>query len=105
MTLLRAALYTIVAETIVFSCFKRFRRPLFLGASVLVNFVTNVALNLALRAFCPNVALVSWQVLAGEAVVWILEYLAYLAMFGHSRELPLAVCIANAFSFSLSFLL
>ena len=105
MTLLRTALYTIAAEAIVFSCFRRFRRPLFLGASVLVNFVTNVSLNLALRVFCPQATLLSWQVIAGEAIVWILEYMAYWTMFGNSRELPLAVCLANALSFSLSFFL
>lgn len=104
MTPLCAVLCTILAEAAVFLCFHEFRNVRFLSCSVVANFVTNITLNLSLQLFVPNFDLLSWQVFLGELIVWSVEFVFYGMIFAFSRKLLLAVCLANAITFGISFL-
>ena len=73
-------------------------------AVAVVNFSSNILLNLSLRLYGREVELLSFPVLFGEAVVFVAEYLAYGLYHRFSWKLLGYVLLANAVTFSMSFL-
>ena len=95
-------LLTVLLEGLVFCTAREFRNRAFLLTTVWVNVSTNVLLNLAVWLLGRPVELGSWEVLTGEALVWLAEYAVYGLRFGFSRKLLLYVCLANGLTYALS---
>ena len=106
MSLLFAALATIVIETLFWCCFRQYRNWHFLLWSATVNLWTNVTLNCCLHlVFCQGDTLLSWKVLMGELLVATAEFLLfYLKEKNNWVKLLVLTLIANTITYSFSFI-
>ncbi len=95
-------LLTVLLEGLVFCTAREFRNRAFLLTTAWVNVSTNLLLNLGIWLLGRPVELTSWEVLTGEALVWLAEYVVYGLRFGFSRKLLLYVCLANGLTYALS---
>ena len=101
--MLCTALLTVLVEALVFATNREYRNWRFMKAVVIVNLSSNILLNLSLRLYGREVELLSFPVLFGEAIVFIAEYLAYGFCHRFSWKLLGYVFLANAVTFSMSF--
>ena len=109
MNLLIACFLTCLIEGAFFCCFRSTRNVKFLAASVGVNTLTNLSLNLFLRFliyhYDYDLVLNSLSVLGLESFVVVWEFVMYRLLFGFSRRLFLLVFLANLVSYLASYLL
>ena len=104
MVILGSAFLTILLEALVFITNQEYRSRRFMIACVIVNFTTNILLNLCFWLSGRELTLLSLPVLLGEAVVFIVEFIAYGLLFRFSWKLCGFVFLANVVTFSISFL-
>ncbi len=98
------ALLTVLVEALVFATSCEYRNWRFMKAVAIVNFSSNILLNLSLWLYGREVELISFPVLFGEAIVFIAEFIAYGLFYRFSWKLFRYVLMANAVTFSISFL-
>ena len=92
---------TLAVELAFLACTRYRREPFFVSLCLLVNFATNVTINM-LVLFQGR----SWGfVLVLEALAVLAEYAVYSAAWGKSLRLFLYTLAANALSFGLGLLL
>ena len=103
-TMLGTALLTVLVEAMVFATSREYRNRRFMIAVAVANFSSNILLNLSLRLYGREVELLSFPVLFGEAVVFIAEFIAYGLYYRFSWKLLGYVFLANAVTFSMSFI-
>ncbi len=101
---LATALLTILVEALVFATNREYRNWRFMAAVAIVNFSSNILLNQCLWLYGKELKLISFPILFGEAIVFIAEFIAYGLYYRFSRKLLCYVFLANAVTFSLSFL-
>lgn len=101
---LATALLTVLVEALVFSISREYRNLRFMMAVAIVNFTSNILLNLFIRLYGREVVLLSFPVLFGEMLVFVAEFIAYGFFHRFSWKLLGYVFLANAVSFSISFL-
>lgn len=104
MLVLGSAFLTIFVEALVFITNHEYRNCRFLLASAIINFTTNVLLNICFILYDKDLELLSFPVLFAEAIVFIVEFIAYGLWFRFSWKLCGYVFLANAITYSLSFL-
>ena len=104
MVIIVSALLTIRVETLVFMTNHEYRNRRFVLASVVVNATTNVLMNLSFWLSGKDLELLSLPVLLAEAIVFIVEFIAYGLWFSFSWKLMGYVFLANLITFSMSFL-
>ena len=102
--LLCTALVTVLVEALVFATSREYRNWRFMKAVAAVNFSSNILLNLCIWLYGREVELISFPVLFGEAIVFIAEFIAYGLFYRFSWKLLGYVFLANAVTFSMSFL-
>jgi len=109
MNLLIACFLTCLIEGGFFCCFRSTRNWKFLTASVGVNVLTNLSLNLFLRFLIYHydyeLVLNSLSVFGLESFVVVWEFVMYGLLFGFSKRLLLLVFLANLISYLFSYLL
>ena len=104
MVMLASAFLTILVEALVFITNREYRNRRFLQAAAIVNFSTNVLLNLSFLLYDRDLELLSFPVLFSELVVFIVEFIAYGLWFRFSWKLMGYVFLANLVTFSMGFL-
>ena len=102
--MLGTALLTVLVEALVFATSREYRNRRFMMAVTVVNLSSNILLNLSLRLYGREVELLSFPVLFGEAIVFIAEFIAYGFYHRFSWKLLGYVFLANAVTFSMSFI-
>ena len=107
MSLLIACFLTCLIEGGFFCCFRSTRNRKFLTASVGVNVLTNLSLNLFLQFLVDDYELVlnSLSVFGRESFVVVWEFVMYGLLFGFSKRLLLLVFLANLASYLVSYLM
>ncbi len=101
---LATALLTILVEALVFATNREYRKWRFMMVVAIVNFSSNILLNYSLRLYGREVELFSFPVLLGELLVFIAEFIAYGLYYRFSWKLFGYVFLANAVTYSMSFL-
>ena len=104
MVIIGSALLTILVETLVFMTSREYRNRRFVLASIVVNASTNILLNMSFYLSGKELDIMSFPVLMGEAIVFIVEFIAYGLWFRFSWKLMGYVFLANLITFSMSFL-
>ena len=102
--MLGTALLTVLVEALVFTTSREYRNWRFMRAVTVINLSSNILLNLSLRLYGREVELLSFPVLFGEAIVFIAECVAYGLWHRFSWKLLGYVFLANAVTFSMSFI-
>ena len=102
---LATAFLTVLVEALVFATNSEYRNWRFMKAVAVVNFSSNILLNYGLRLYGREVELLSFPVLFGESLVFIAEFVAYGLYYRFSWKLFGYVFLANAVTFSISFLI
>ena len=102
--MLGTALLTVLVEVLVFATCREYRNWRFMMAVTVVNLSSNILLNLSLRLYGREVELLSFPVLFGEGIVFIAEFIAYGFYHRFSWKLLGYVFLANAVTFSMSFI-
>lgn len=109
MSLLIACFLTCLIEGGFFCCFRSTRNWKFLTASVGVNVLTNLSLNLFLRFLIEHydyeLVLNSLSVFGLEGFIVVWEFVMYGLLFGFSKRLFLLVFLANLASYLVSYLM
>ena len=104
MVIIGSALLTILVETLVFMTNREYRNRWFVLASVIVNATTNILLNMSFYLSGKELELLSFPVLLAEAIVFVVEFIAYGLWFRFTWKLMGYVFLANLITFSMSFL-
>jgi len=104
MVIIGSALLTILVETLVFMTNREYRNRRFVLASVVVNATTNILLNVCFWLSGRYLGLLSFPVLMSEAIVFIVEFIAYGLCFRFTWKLMGYVFLANLITYSMSFL-
>ena len=109
MSLLIACFLTCLIEGGFFCCFRSTRNWKFLTASVGVNVLTNLSLNLFLRFLIEHydyeLVLNSLSVFGLESFIVVWEFVMYGLLFEFSKRLLLLVFLANLASYLVSYLM
>lgn len=104
MVIIGSALLTILVETLVFMTNREYRNRRFVLASAIVNASTNILLNMSFYLSGKELELLSFPVLMCEAIVVIVEFIAYGLWFRFSLKLMGYVFLSNLITYSMSFL-